>query len=138
MDMSLQQNDDVDNRQIWVYNDTQPYWNYQCDEQERTDMDISINLAEDIYSLSDLQSRAKELVKKAQVTRRPLIITEGGRSVVAIVDIGEFQSLREQAMLVLDVLDIIRAERGPFTLHDEVKARYAWLFEEETDAPASN
>ena len=101
-------------------------------------MDISINLAEDIYSISDLRSRAEELVEKAQATRRPLIITEGGRSVVAIVDIREFQSLREQAMLVLDVLDIIRAEQGPFTLHDEVKARYAWLFEEEIDAPASN
>lgn len=101
-------------------------------------MEISINLAEDIYSLSDLQSRAKELVEKAQATRRPLIITEGGRSAVAIVDIEEFQSLRERAMLVLDILDIIRAERGPFTLHDKVKARYAWLLEEETDAPASN
>lgn len=96
-------------------------------------MTISINLAEDVYPLSDLQFETKKLVEKAQTTRRPLLITESGRSIVALIDIREFEALREQASLVLDVLDIIKAERGPFVLHDQVKARYAWLFEEPTD-----
>lgn len=99
-------------------------------------MAININLAEDVYPLSDLQLETKKLIEKAQATRRPLLITEGGRSVVALVDIREFEALREQASLVLDVLDIVRAERMPFIPHDQVKARYAWLFEEPTDAPA--
>jgi len=99
-------------------------------------MAININLAEDIYPLSDLQLETKKLVEKAQTTKRPLLITEGGRSIVALIDIREFEALREQAALALDVLDIIRAEQGPFIPHDQVKEQYAWLFEEPVDAPA--
>jgi len=99
-------------------------------------MVININLAKDVYPLSDLQLDTKNLVEKAKTTRRPLLITEGGRSAVALIDIREFETLREQASLVLDVLDIVRAEQGPFIPHDQVKARYAWLFEESTDALA--
>ena len=92
-------------------------------------MDISINLAEDIYPISDLQSKAEQLVEKARTTRRPLIITEAGRSVVAIIDIGEFQTLLEQATLALDILDISEAEQGPFTPHAAVKAHYSYEIE---------
>ena len=62
-------------------------------------MNMSINLAEDIYPISELESKAKQLIEKAQATKRPLIITEGGRSKVVIIDIGEFQALREQVAL---------------------------------------
>jgi prevent-host-death family protein len=109
-------------------------------------MGLDINLAEDIYPVSDLQSQAKQLVKKAQTTKRPLIITEEGRSTIAMLDIAEFQLLREQAALVQDVLDIVRAEEGPFrrkrvvrlTSHKEVKSRYSWLFEEQADAATTS
>ena len=97
-------------------------------------MAININLAEDVYPLCDLQFDTKKLVEKARITRRPLLITEGGRSAVALIDIGEFEALREQASLALDVLDIVKAEQGPFIPHNQVKVRYAWLFEEPTDA----
>ncbi|MFN8459232.1 MAG: type II toxin-antitoxin system Phd/YefM family antitoxin [Anaerolineae bacterium] len=100
-------------------------------------MDISINLAEDIYPLSELQAKTEQLIEKARLTRRPLIITEEGRSIVAVIDIGEFQALREQAALALDMLDIAEAEQGSFTPHAEVKTRYSWLFEEPTDAATS-
>lgn len=97
-------------------------------------MGLDINLAEDIYPFSDLQSKAEQLVKKAQRTKRPLIITEEGRSTIAMLDIAEFQLLREQAALVQDVYDIALASEGPFTSHKEVKSRYSWLFEEQADA----
>ena len=101
-------------------------------------MNMAINLAEDIYPISDLRSQTEQLVEKARTTKRPLIITEGGRSTVAMLDIGEFQVLREQAALVSDIVDILRAEQSPFTLHEEIKARYAWLFEEPADAAATS
>ena len=97
-------------------------------------MGISINLAEDIYPLSELESQAKQLINKVQTTKRSLIFTEGGRSVVALLDIGEFQSLREQLTLMLDLLDISRAEQDEFTSHEVVKSRYAWLWEGAPDA----
>jgi len=92
-------------------------------------MDISINLVEDIYPISEIESKATQLIKKAQTTKRPLIITEEGRSVVAILDINEFQALREQVNLMSDILDITYAEQGTFTDHETVKNRYARLFE---------
>jgi hypothetical protein len=53
---------------------------------------------------------------------------------VAIIDIGEFQSLTEQLNLMLDILDITYAEQGHFTDHEIVKKRYAWLFETRPNA----
>ncbi|MGB0386924.1 MAG: type II toxin-antitoxin system Phd/YefM family antitoxin [Ardenticatenaceae bacterium] len=97
-------------------------------------MNMVINLAEDIYPISDLQSQTEQLVKKVRTTKRPLVITEAGRSAIAILDIGEFQLLREQAALMADIYDIARAEQGPFIAHEEVKSRYSWLFEEPADA----
>jgi len=100
-------------------------------------MDISINLAEDIYPISEIESKATQLIKKARTTKRPLIITEEGRSAVVILDINEFQSLTEQVNLMLDVLDITYAEHGPFTNHETVKNRYARLFESFPNANTS-
>jgi len=90
-------------------------------------MNISINLAQDIYPVSELSLQAKQLIEKAQTTKRPLILTEDGRSVVALLDIGEFQALQEQLQWLWDWLDITQAEHGPFLPHEEVKNRYTWL-----------
>jgi len=92
-------------------------------------MDLSINLAEDIYPISECNTKAIQLIKKAQTTKRPLIITEEGRSAVAILDINEFQALREQLNLMWDILDITNAEQGTFIDHETVKNRYARLEE---------
>jgi prevent-host-death family protein len=102
--------------------------------QRRCALSIEIDLATDILPLSDLKVRTEEVVKRAKETGRPMVLTEGGRSIVAVVDIGEFQRLREQAALAQDLVDIVIAERGPFISHEDVKERYGWLFEETADA----
>ncbi len=96
-------------------------------------MNISINLAQDIYPVSALSLQANQLVKKAQTTKRPLILTEEGRSVVALLDINEFQALQEQLQWLWDWSDITQAEHGQFIPHEEVKNRYTWLLEGTSD-----
>ncbi len=96
-------------------------------------MNVAVNLAEDIYPVSSLEVQAKQLIEKIKQTKRPLILTEAGRSVAALIDIGEFQALRDQLSLMLDLLEITQAEQGPFTAHEQVKEKYSWLFEDAVD-----
>jgi len=97
-------------------------------------LSVDIDLARDVFPISDLAARTEEVVNKIRRTGRPMILTAEGRSVIAMVDIDEFQRLREQAALAQDLVDIVVAEKGPFTPHEEVRRRYNWLFEETAHA----
>jgi len=64
-------------------------------------------LDEDIRPVSEFRSKCSIFVKQVHDTKRPMVITQRGRSAAVLLDVGEYQALLEK----LDVLeDVQRAE----------------------------
>lgn len=62
-----------------------------------------INLSQDIKSLSDFRANAASYVKNIKKTKRPMIITQNGRSSAVVIDVNEYESLLEKIELLQDV-----------------------------------
>lgn len=79
---------------------------------------------EDIRPLSEFRAGVASFVKQVNDTRRPLVLTQRGRGVAVVVDIHEFEAMRERLSLLED---IARAEAqlaaGEGIPHEEAKAR---------------
>lgn len=54
---------------------------------------MSINLAEDVYPISELRNAPEKLLEKTRETGRPLVITVEGRSQGVLVDSESYQRL---------------------------------------------
>ena len=62
-----------------------------------------VNLEEDIKPLSEFRANAASLVKHVKDTRRPLVITQHGKSSAILVDVKEYQSLLDKIEILQDV-----------------------------------
>lgn len=85
---------------------------------------ISFDMTEDIHPAADLGSRAADLLKRVQETRRPIVLTQEGRGTAVLVDFGSFQSLLEELELLRDVhRGLADVEAELVVPHDEARAR---------------
>lgn len=62
-----------------------------------------VNLEEDIKPLSEFRANAAFLVKQVKDTRRPLVITQHGKSSVILLDVKEYQSLLDKIEILEDI-----------------------------------
>ncbi len=62
-----------------------------------------VNLEEDIKPLSEFRANAASLVKHVKDTRRPLVITQHGKSSAILMDVKEYQSLLDKIEILQDV-----------------------------------
>lgn len=78
-------------------------------------------LDEDILSLTEFRSNVATLVKRVMETRRPLVLTQHGRGAVVVLDVQEFEAMRERIGLLED---LVRADQefaeGRGIPHEEV------------------
>jgi len=58
---------------------------------------------EDIRPLADFRANLASVVRQVQRTKRPVILTQHGRSAAVLVDAGEYEALVERAELPEDV-----------------------------------
>ena len=83
-----------------------------------------LKLDEDIRPLSEFRAGVASFVKRVNQTGRPLVLTQRGRGVAVVVDIHEFEAMRERLGLLED---IARAETqlaaGEGIPHEVAKAR---------------
>ena len=83
-----------------------------------------LKLDEDIRPLSEFRAGVASFVKQVNDTRRPMVLTQHGRGVAVLVDIREFEVMRER-LAILE--DIAAAEEqlaaGGGIPHEEAKAR---------------
>jgi prevent-host-death family protein len=85
---------------------------------------IPLNLAEDVQPISELEAKAADLLRQVQETRRPVVLTESGRSAAVLVDLDTYQNLLEEVELLRDVHQgLADAEAGRVTAHEEARAR---------------
>lgn len=85
-----------------------------------------IQLDEDIQPLSEFRSKVSFYFDKVKKNKRPLIITQNGKSAAVLLDVSEYEALIDK----IEVLeDIKRAEKqiskGLEISHSDVKKRFA-------------
>ena len=81
-------------------------------------------LNEDIRPLSEFRSKFAIYVKQVHDTKRPMVITQRGRSAAVLLDVGEYEALLEK----LDILEAVQCaerqlEQGFRIEHSEAKRR---------------
>ena len=81
-----------------------------------------IKLDEDITPLSEFRSRVASFIDKVRETKRPLVITQRGKSAAVILDVSEYESLLEQLELLRDVqLGEAQIKEGRGVSHEEAR-----------------
>ncbi len=54
-----------------------------------------ISVADDIKPISEFRSNAKALISQVHCTKRPLVITQNGKSAAVLIDVLEYQKMVE-------------------------------------------
>ncbi len=60
-------------------------------------------LDQDVKPISEFRANAASLVQQVQRTRRPLVITQQGRSAAVLLAVSEYEKLLEKLELLQDV-----------------------------------
>ncbi|QQS36070.1 MAG: type II toxin-antitoxin system Phd/YefM family antitoxin [Ignavibacteriales bacterium] len=85
-----------------------------------------IQLDQDIQPLSEFRSKVAFYFDKVKKTKRPLVITQNGKSSAILLDVSEYQSLVDK----IEVLEEIRLaeaqiDQGKGITHQQIKKKYS-------------
>jgi len=81
-----------------------------------------IVLNDDIHSLSEFRSNASGFISQVHSTKRPLIITQNGKSTAVLLDVDEYDKIIEKNELIEDIQTASRQVSGGKGIPD-AKAR---------------
>jgi prevent-host-death family protein len=89
-----------------------------------------IALNNDIHSLSEFRTNASGFISQVHNTKRPLVITQNGKSAAVLLDVDEFEKLMDKIELIEDVKNAIdQISSGQGISHSKaqqiLKARYS-------------
>jgi antitoxin YefM len=62
-----------------------------------------INLEQDVKPISEFRANAASLVQQVRHTKRPLVITQQGKSTAVLMDITEYESLLARLELLENI-----------------------------------
>lgn len=81
---------------------------------------MKAKLTEDIIPVTDFRTNAAELIQKIKKTRRPLILTQHGRSAAVVEDMKEYEDRLERLELLEGIIRGLQAaEKGELVSHEE-------------------
>ncbi len=81
-----------------------------------------IELESDIIPLSEFRANTAKFVKQINETKRPLILTQHGKSTAVLLDVASYQALIEKIELLQDIqISERQIKEGKFLTHDQVK-----------------
>lgn len=60
-------------------------------------------LDEDVRPLSEFRSKFATFVKQVRETKRPMVITQRGRSAAVLVDVGQYDAMLAKLEIIEDV-----------------------------------
>lgn len=81
-----------------------------------------INLNQDIKPLSEFRANATACIKQVHDTKRPIVITQHGKSSAVLMDVHEYEALLEKLELLQDIrLAEAQISNGQGVPHDQVK-----------------
>jgi prevent-host-death family protein len=85
-----------------------------------------IQLDKDIQPLSEFRSKIAFYFDKVKKTKRPLIITQNGKSAAILLDVSEYEAMIDK-MEVLEDIKLAEAQigKGLEISHQDVKKRFS-------------
>lgn len=85
-----------------------------------------INLEDDIKSLSEFRANSANFIKQIKDTKRPLILTQHGKSSAVLIDVAEYQATIEKLELLQEIQTAERQiAEGKILTNEQVKKRIA-------------
>lgn len=82
-----------------------------------------IKIDQDIRPMSEVRTGIASFLKQVRDTKRPLIITQHGKSVAVLVDVGEYEAMQEKVELLQDIqTSISQLESGAGIENNDAKA----------------
>ncbi len=89
-----------------------------------------INLDQDIKPLTEFRANVTAFVQKVRETKRPIVITQYGRSSAVLLDVKEYESLIEKIEILQDIhLAEKQFAKGQSIAHADVKDKIYKIFE---------
>ena len=76
----------------------------------------SIDLTKDVMPLSEFRSTIADCFARTRRTHRPILVTQNGRSASVVLDVSDFQRMRDTIELIEDV----RAAEGEIERGEEI------------------
>ncbi len=88
-----------------------------------------MNISQDIRSLSEFRANAAALIDQVRKTKRPMVLTQNGKSSAVVLDVDEYESLLDKLELLQKVeLAENQLQAGMRIDHEEaqkiIKERY--------------
>lgn len=81
----------------------------------------SMKPSKDVQPLSAFRANAAGFLAQVRETKRPLVLTQHGKSAAVILDVDEYEALVDEVELVRDIREArAELERGEGIPHDEV------------------
>jgi prevent-host-death family protein len=81
---------------------------------------MKAKLAEDVTPVTDFRTNAAELIERIKKTKRPLILTQRGRSAAVLEDVKEYEDRLERLELLEAIVrGLEAAEKGESVSHLE-------------------
>ena len=79
-------------------------------------------IEQDIRPMSEFRSGVASFIKQVHDTKRPLVITQHGKGVGVLLDVGEFEAMQEKIELLEDIqTSISQLEAGNGISHRDAK-----------------
>ena len=83
-----------------------------------------INFENDIKPLSEFRANAANLVKQVRDTKRPLILTQHGKSSAVLIDVAEYQAIIDKMELLQEVqIAEQQISEGKYLTNEQVTKR---------------
>ncbi len=81
-----------------------------------------IKLDEDIKPLSEFRAKVSQYIEQIHETKRPLLITQNGKSSAVLLDVAEYEMLLEKLDLLEDIqISTKQIEEGDGISHEKAK-----------------
>ena len=82
-----------------------------------------LKLNQDIRPLSEVRTGIASFIKQVHDTKRPLVITQHGKGVAVLLDVQEYEIIREKLELLSDIQkSITQIDNDQGIDHSEAKA----------------
>ena len=83
-----------------------------------------LKIDQDIKPLSEVRIGIANFIKQVHDTKRPVIITQHGKSVAVLLDVHEYEAIQEKLELLTDVqASLNQLENGQGIAHEDAKEK---------------
>ncbi|MBF8274916.1 MAG: antitoxin [Magnetococcales bacterium] len=83
-----------------------------------------LKIDQDIKPLSEVRIGIANFIKQVHDTKRPVIITQHGKSVAVLLDVYEYEAIQEKLELFTDVqASLNQLENGQGIAHEDAKEK---------------